>query len=101
MVGSIGDSLKEKSFSVRMANIGLDIIRTFNNANPKRAESFKSCALEQLDFVIQHDGNESHVRECERVKDIFYDILEGTNKYDCKKEELVNYLNTFVLMGIR
>lgn len=101
MACSIGKSMEDKRFSVRMANIGLDVIRTFNSTNSKRADSFKKCAVEQLDFVIQHDENQSYVRECERVKEVFLDILEDTGKYYCEAQGLIDYLNTFVLMGIR
>lgn len=103
MAGPIAESLNNKSFLIRLSNVSLDIVRTITCSNLKRMESFKACALEQLNGFILESKNESEKRELGRIKEIFLDIMLDPNerKYYGTREQFINYLNTFIFMGER
>ncbi len=103
MVGTMTDSLKDKSYLVRLSNASLDIIRALHYRGTNRGESFKKCALEQLAWNIKMSENESETREFEGIMETFLDLLlpENDRKYDGTDEQFINYLNTFVSLGIR
>ncbi len=103
MAGPIAKSLNDKSFLVRLSNVSLDIVRTITCSHPKRMESFKACALEQLNGFIIESKNEFEKREFIRIKEVFLDILldPSERKYCGTVEEFISYLNTFIFMGER
>ncbi len=103
MAGPIAESLNDKSFLVRLSNVSLDIVRTVTCSHPKRKESFKACALEQLDGFIREAKSESEEREFRRIEEIFLDLLLEPNerKYCGTVEEFIHYLNTYIFMGNR
>ncbi len=103
MVSSITNSLEGKSYLARLSNASLDVIRALRYRGTKRGESFKKCALEQLDWNVKISENESEIREFEGIKETFLDLLlpEINRKYSGTEEQFIHYLNTFVLLGIR
>lgn len=90
------------SFAQQLGNIGAEIHRAQNwelkNDLTKRDNSLFR-ALELIDFILDQDDQENHLKEVTRLREVIADLLSDKRSYESSFQHLEKYFLSFVMMA--